>query len=325
MKHTRRRFLRVAAGAVTLPAVTRIAWALDYPIRPVRVLVGFAAAGPTDIVARLAGQWLSQRLDRQFVIENRPGASSNIATEAVVRAPPDGYTLLVFGTPAAINATLYGNLSFNIIRDIAPVAGFMRAPLVMLVNPSLPARTVPEFIAYAKANPGKLNMATAGNGTTPHVCGELFNTMTGTDLVPVAYRGGAPGLMDLMGGQVQVMFEGIASSIGYIKAGKLRALAITSATRSAALPEVPTVSEFVAGYEASSFFGVGAPKGTPAEVVSKLNSEINAGRADRQLKQRLADVGGDPMPMSPAEFARLIVDETEKWGKVIRTANMKPE
>jgi tripartite-type tricarboxylate transporter receptor subunit TctC len=325
MKHTRRRFLRVAAGAVTLPAVTRIAWALDYPIRPVRVLVGFAAAGPTDIVARLAGQWLSQRLDRQFVIENRPGASSNIATEAVVRAPPDGYTLLVFGTPAAINATLYGNLSFNIIRDIAPVAGFMRAPLVMLVNPSLPARTVPEFIAYAKANPGKLNMATAGNGTTPHVCGELFNAMTGTDLVPVAYRGGAPGLMDLMGGQVQVMFEGIASSIGYIKAGKLRALAITSATRSAALPEVPTVSEFVAGYEASSFFGVGAPKGTPAEIVSKLNSEINAGLADRQLKERLADLGGDPMPMSPAEFARLIVDETEKWGKVIRTANMKPE
>jgi len=325
MKPARRRFLRVAAGAIALPAVTRIAGALDYPLRPVRVLVGFAPAGPTDIVARLAGHWLSQRLDRQFVIENRPGASSNIATEAVVRAQPDGYTLLVFGTPAAINATLYGNLSFNIIRDIAPVAGFMRAPLVMLVNPSLPAKMVPEFIAYAKANPGKLNMATAGNGTTPHVCGALFGAMTGIDLVPVAYRGGAPGLMDLMGGQVQVMFEGIASTIGYIKAGKLRALAITSATRSAALPEVPTVAEFVPGYEASSFFGIGAPKGTPAEIVSKLNSEINAGVADRQLKERLADLGGDPLPMSPAEFGRLIADETEKWGKVIRTANMKPE
>jgi tripartite-type tricarboxylate transporter receptor subunit TctC len=325
MKPARRRFLRVAVGAVALPAVTRIAWALDYPSRPVRVLVGFAAAGPTDIAARLAGQWLSQRLDRQFVIENRPGASSNIATEAVVRAQPDGYTLLVFGTPAAINATLYANLSFNIIRDIAPVAGFVRSPLMMLVNPSLPARTVPEFIAYAKANPGKLNMATAGNGTTPHVCGALFGAMTGIDLVPVAYRGGAPGLMDLMGGQVQVMFEGIASSIGYIKAGKLRALAITSATRSAALPEVPTVAEFVAGYEASSFFGIGAPKGTPAQIVSRLNSEINAGLADRQLKERLADLGGDPLPMSPSEFGRLIADETEKWGKVIKTANMKPE
>jgi tripartite-type tricarboxylate transporter receptor subunit TctC len=325
MKPARRRFLRVAAGAVALPAVTRTAWSLDYPTRPVRVLVGFAAAGPTDIAARLAGQWLSQRLDRQFVIENRPGASSNIATEAVVRATPDGYTLLVFGTPAAINATLYANLSFNIIRDIAPVAGFVRSPLMMLVNPSLPARTVPEFIAYAKANPGKLNMATAGNGTTPHVCGALFGAMTGIDLVPVAYRGGAPGLMDLMGGQVQVMFEGIASSIGYIKAGKLRALAITSATRSAALPGVPTVAEFVAGYEASSFFGIGAPKGTPAEIVSRLNSEINAGLADRQLKERLADLGGDPLPMSPAEFGRLIADETEKWGKVIKTANMKPE
>jgi len=325
MQPPRRRFLRVAAGALAFPIATRIASALDYPTRPVRILVGFAPAGPTDIVARLAGQWLSQRLGRQFVIENRPGASSNMATEAVVRAPPDGYTLLVFGTPAAINATLYDNLSFNIIRDIAPIASVMRAPLVMLVNPSLPAKTIPEFVAYAKANPGKLNMATAGNGTTPHVCGELFNAMTGTDLVPVAYRGGAPGLMDLMGGQIQIMFEGVASSIGYIRAGKLRALAITSATRSAALPDVPTVGEFVPGYEASSFFGVGAPKGTPAEIVNKLNSEINAGLTNSELKERIADLGGAPMPLSPAEFGRLIADETEKWSKVIRAAKIKPE
>ena len=325
MKLRRRQFLHLAAGAAALPAASRLARAQTYPTRPVHLIVGYAAGGPNDTTARLIGQALSERLGQQFIIENRTGAGGNIGTEAVVRAPADGYTLLLVSSSNAVNATLYDKLSFDFIRDIAPVASLASVPNVMVVNPSVPAKTVPEFIAYAKANSGKLNMATAGNGTTPHVCGELFNAMTGTDLVPVAYRGGAPGLMDLMGGQVQVMFEGIASSIGYIKAGKLRALAITSATRSAALPEVPTVSEFVAGYEASSFFGVGAPKGTPAEIVSKLNSEINAGLADRQLKERLADLGGDPMPMSPTEFARLIVDETEKWGKVIRTANMKPE
>jgi tripartite-type tricarboxylate transporter receptor subunit TctC len=325
MKFPRRQFLPLVAGAATLPIVARMAWALDYPTRPVRVLVGFAAAGPTDIVARLVGQWLSQRLDRQFFVENRPGGTSNIATEAVVRAPPDGYTLLVFGTPAAINATLYDNLNFNIIRDIAPVAGFMRAPLAMLVNPSTPAKTVPEFIAYAKANPGKLNMATAGSGSTPHVSGELFNAMTGIDLVPVPYRGGAPGLVDLMGGQVQVMFEGVASTIGYIRAGKLRALAVTSATRSAALPDVPTVGEFVPGYEATQWFGIGAPKNTPAEIIDKLNREINASLTDPKNQARIADLGGVPMPITPGEFGKLIADETEKWAKVIRTAGIKAE
>ena len=325
MQRSRRGLLRLLAGAAAVPGVSRLASAQSYPSRPVRLIIGYTPGGSADLTARLMAQWLSERLGQQFVVESRPGAGTNLATEAVVNAPPDGYTLLLVAPANAINASLYEKLNHNFLRDITPVAGINRFPNVMEVNPSLPVKTVPEFIAYAKANPGKLNMATAGNGTTPHVCGELFNAMTGTDLVPVAYRGGAPGLMDLMGGQVQVMFEGIASSIGYIRAGKLRALAITSATRSAALPEVPTVSEFVAGYEASSFFGVGAPKGTPAEVVSKLNSEINAGRADRQLKERLADLGGDPMSMSPAEFGRLIADETEKWGKVIRTANMKPE
>jgi tripartite-type tricarboxylate transporter receptor subunit TctC len=321
----RRQFLQLVAGAATLPICARIAFALDYPTRPVRVLVGFAAAGPTDIVARLVGQWLSERLDRQFFIENRPGGTSNIATEVVVRAPPDGYTLLVFGTPAAINVTLYDNLNFKFIRDIAPVAGFMRAPLVMLVNPSTPAKTVPEFIAYAKANPGKLNMATAGSGSTPHVAGELFNALTGTDLVPVAYRGGAPGLVDLMGGQVQLMFEGIASTIGYIGSGKLRARAVTSATRAAALPDVPTVGEFVPGYEASQWFGVGAPKNTPGEIIDKLNRELNASLTDPKKQARIADLGGVPMPMTPDAFGKFIAEETEKWGKVIRTAGIKAE
>jgi tripartite-type tricarboxylate transporter receptor subunit TctC len=325
MRFPRRRFLHLAAGAVTLQAVTRVASALDYPTRPVRLLVGFAAAGPTDIAARLVGQWLSERLNRQFFIENRPGAGSNIAIEAVVRAPPDGYTLLVFGPPAAINATLYDNLNFNFIRDIVPVAGIMRAPNVMLVNPAVPAKTVPEFITYAKANPGKINMATAGSGSTEHVFGELFNMMAGVNLVPIAYRGGGPALVGVLGGEVQVQFESIASSIAYIRAGQLRALAVTSASRSVLLSDVPSVGEFVPGYEASGFFGMGAPKDTPAEIVNKLNSEINAGLADRKLKERVADLGGVPMAMTPAEFGGLIADETEKWRKVIRAAKIKPE
>ena len=325
MRFSRRRFLHLAAGAVTLQAVTRVASALDYPTRPVRLLVGFAAAGPTDIAARLVGRWLSERLNRQFFIENRPGAGSNIAIEAVVRAPPDGYTLLVFGPPAAINASLYDNLNFNFIRDIVPVAGIMRAPNVMLVNPAVPAKTVPEFIAYAKANPGKINMATAGSGSTEHVFGELFNMMAGVNLVPIAYRGGGPALVGVLGGEVQVQFESIASSIAYIRAGTLRALAVTSASRSVLLSDVPSLGEFVPGYEASGFFGMGAPKDTPAEIVNKLNSEINAGLADRKLKERVADLGGDPMAMTPAEFGVLIADETEKWRKVIRAANIKPE
>lgn len=325
MKLPRRRFLRLAAGAVALPAVSSIASAQTYPTGPVHLIVGFAAGGPTDITARLLGQWLSDRLGQQFIIENRSGAGSNIATEAVVRAPPDGYTLLLIGTTNATNATLYDNLNFNFIRDIAPVAGIMRAQGVLVVNPSFPAKTVPEFIAYAKANPGKINMATAGNGSPPHIYGELFKAMAGVDLAQVPYRGGAPALTDLLGGQVQVMFESVLSSIAYIRAGKLRALAVTSGTRSAALPDVPTVGEFVPGYEASGWFGIGAPKDTPAEIVGKLNREITAGLADPKIKERLAALGGVPMPMTPAEFGKLIADETEKWGKVIRAANIKAD
>ena len=281
--------------------------------------------GPNDISARLIGQWLSERLGQQFVVENRAGAGGNVATEFVVRAPADGYTLLLVPAPAAINATLYENLNFNFIRDIAPVAGILRVPEVMVVNPAVPANTVPEFIAYAKANPGKINMASAGNGSVPHVAGELFKFMTGVDLIRVGYRGGGPALVDLMGGQVQVMFEPTLSTIGYIRAGKLRALAVTSATRSAALPDVPTVGEFVPGYEATAWFGIGAPKNTPADIVDKLNAAINAGLADARIKERLADMGGEPMPMSTAEFAKFIADETEKWGKVVRAAGIKAE
>ena len=276
MKLPRRQFLHLAAGAAALPAVSRIAWAQAYPTRPVRIIVGFAAGGAADIIARLIGQWLSERLGQPFVIENRPGAGSNIATEAVVRAPPDGYTLLLVGTANAINATLYDKLNFNFIRDIAPVAGIIRVPNVMVVNPSVPAKTVPEFIAYAKANPGKINMASGGIGTAAHVSGELFKMMAGVDMVHVPYRGAAPALTDLLGGQVQVMFASMPSSIEHIRAGKLRALAVTTATRSEALPDIPTVGEFVPGYEASAWYGVGAPKDTPAEIVDKLNKEINA-------------------------------------------------
>jgi tripartite-type tricarboxylate transporter receptor subunit TctC len=325
MKLPRREFLHLSATAIALPAAVRLAWAETYPARPVHIIVGFAAGGPNDISARLIAQWLSERLGQQFVVENRPGAGGNVATELVVRAPADGYTLLLVPAPAAINATLYDNLNFNFIRDIAPVAGVLRVPEVMVVNPAVPANTVPEFIAYAKANPGKINMASAGNGTVPHVTGELFKFMTGVDLVRVGYRGGGPALVDLMGGQVQVMFEPTLSTIGYIRAGKLRALAVTSATRSAALPDVPTVSEFVPGYEATAWFGIGAPSNTPADIIAKLNGEINAGLVDAKIKERLADMGGEPMPMSTADFAKFIVDETEKWGKVVRAAGIKAE
>ena len=325
MKLPRREFLRLSAAAIALPAVARLARAETYPARPVHIIVGFAAGGPNDISARLIAQWLSERLGQQFIVENRPGAGGNVATEVVVRAPADGYTLLLVPAPAAINATLYDNLNFNFIRDVAPVAGILRVPEVMVVNPAVPANTVPEFIAYAKANPGKINMASAGNGTVPHVAGELFKFMTGVDLVRVGYRGGGPALVDLMGGQVQVMFEPTLSTIGYIRAGKLRALAVTSATRSAALPDVPTVGEYVPGYEATAWFGIGAPRNTPPDIVAKLNGEINAGLADAKIKERLADMGGEPMPMSSAEFAQFIADETQKWGKVVRAAGIKAE
>ena len=325
MKLPRRRFLRLTAGAAALPGIARFAFAQAYPTRPVHLIVGYAAAGLSDINARLIGQWLSERFRQQFVVENRPGAGSNFATETVVRAPADGYTLLLVTLSNAISATLYDDLKFNFIRDIAPVASIMRAAGVMAVNPSVPATTVSEFIAYAKANPGKINMATAGNGSPPQAYGELFKMMAGVDLASVAYRGGGPALVDLLGGQVQVMFESIASSIAYIRAGKLRALAVTTATRSAALPDVPTVAEFVPGYEASGWFGLGAPKNTPTQIIDRLNKEVDAALVDPNIKARIADLGGVPMPMTPTEFSRLIVDETEKWPKVIRTANIKPE
>jgi tripartite-type tricarboxylate transporter receptor subunit TctC len=325
MKLPRRRFLHLAAGAAALPAISRVASAQAYPTRPVRWIVGFAPGGGNDIVARLMGQWLSERLGQPVVIENRPGAATNIATEAVVRAPPDGYTLLFVATSSAINATLYEKLNFNFIRDIAPVAGILRIPNVMVVNPSVPAKTVPEFIAYAKSNPGKVNMASPGVGTSPHLSGELFKMMTGVGMVHVPYKGAAPSLTDLLGGQVQVMFGTMPASIEYIRTGRLRALAVTTATRSQALPEVPTVGEFVPGYEVSSWYGVGAPIGSPAEVIDKINKEINAGLADPQLNARLGDLGGTALPGSPADFGKLIADETEKWGKVIKFAGIKPQ
>jgi len=325
MKLPRRRFLQLAAGTAALPAPARIARAQTYPSRPARLVCGFPAGGPADLITRLIGQWLSERLGRPVVIENRPGAASNVATEAVVRAPADGHTLLLVVQANAINATLYDKLNFNFIRDIAPVAGIMRVPSVMEVNPAVPARTVPELIAYAKANPGKLNMASAGNGASSHVAGELFKMMAGVDLLHVPYRGAAPALTDLIAGQVQVYFDLMPNSIAQIKAGQVRPLAITSATRSPALPELPTVGEFVPGYEVSTWFGVGAPAGTPAEIVDRLNHEINAGFADPKLQARLADLGGTALAGTPAEFGKLIADETEKWAKVIRFAGIKAE
>ena len=324
MKLPRRKFLRLAAGAAALPAVSHFAWAQTYPTRPVRLVVGFPPGGGTDIIARLIGQWLSERLGQQLVIENRPGAGSNLATEGVVRAAADGYTLLLVSAAHAINATLYDRLNYNFLRDIAPVAGVIRVPNLMEVNPSLPPKSVPEFIAYAKANPGKVSYASGGNGTAQHLAGELFKIMTGVDMVHVPYRGDAPALTDLIGGQVQVMFGNMPSSIEHIRAGKLRPLAVTTAARSEALPDLPPVGDFVPGYEASTWQGLGAPGNTPAEIVDKLNKEINAALSDPKIKARLADLGGTVLSGSPADFGKLIADETEKWGKVIRAANIKP-
>jgi tripartite-type tricarboxylate transporter receptor subunit TctC len=325
MNPRRRDFLHLTAGAAALAAAPRTARAQSYPTRPVHVLVGVAAGGPNDTVARLLGQWLSERLGQQFVVENRTGVGGNLATEAVVRGPADGYTLLLATSSNAVNATLYDKLSFNFIRDIAPVAAIMRVPNVMVVNPSIPVKTVTEFIAYAKANAGKVNMATAGVGTTPQMSGELFKQMAGIDLVTVAYRGGAPALLDLIAGQVQVMFEPTISTVGYVRAGKLRALAVTTTSRSELLPEVPTVSDTVPGYEVSQWYGIGAPKSTPPEIIDKLHQEINAAVTDPKLKARFAELGGVPIPMTIPEFGELISQETEKWAKVIRTANIKPE
>jgi tripartite-type tricarboxylate transporter receptor subunit TctC len=325
MKLPRRTFLHLAAGAAALPTLSRVGWAQAYPTRPVRIIVGVAAGGASDILARLMGQWLSERLGQPFVIENRPGGGGNIGTEAVVKAPPDGYTLLLAATANTINATLYDKLNFNFIRDIAPVAAISRYTFVMVVHPSMPAKTVPEFITYAKANPGKLNMASPGNGTSPHVVGELFKMMTGVNMVHVPYRGGGPALTDMLGGQVQVYFPGTVSSIEYIRAGRLRALAVTTATRSDALPDVPTVGEFVPGYEASGWFGLGAPKATPAEIVEKLNKEINAGLADPKIKARLADLGGTVLPGSPSDFGKFIAEEIEKWAKVVKFSGARPD
>ena len=324
MKLPRRQFLHLAAGAAAVPAVSHIARAQTYPTRPVRLVIGAPAGGGFDIVARLMGQWLSDRLGQPIVIENRPGAGTNLATETVVRAPPDGYTLLLVTAANAISTTLYENLSFNLSRDIAPVAGITRTPEVLVSNISVPSSTLPEFIAHAKANPGKLNMASGGIGTPSHVAGELLKMMAGIDVVHVPYRGTVLALTDVLGGQIQVTFSGLASAIEYIRAGRLRALAVTTATRSDALPDVPTVGEFVPGYEASIWFGVGAPKGTPTEIVENLNKEINAGLADPKIKAQLADLGGAVLALSPAEFGKLIAAETEKWGKVVKFAGIKP-
>jgi tripartite-type tricarboxylate transporter receptor subunit TctC len=324
VKLPRRKFLHLAAGAAALPAMTRIASALDYPSRPVRIIVGFPPGG-ADIVARLIGQYLSERFAQAFVVENRPGAGGNVGAEVVVRAAPDGYTLLLASPANAFSASLYDHLNFNFVRDIAPIASIMRIPLVMEVNPSFPARTVSEFIAYAKANSGKINMATAGIGSTDHIYGELFKMMAGIDLVPVHYRGAGPALVDLMSGQVQVMFDPIVSSIEHIKAGKLRALAVTSATRSDALPDVPAAGDFVPGYEATAWAGIGAPKNTPPEIIDKLNEAVNASLVDPKFKAHLADLGGQEFTSSPAAFGKFLADETEKVGKVIRAANIKAE
>jgi len=321
----RRHFLHLAAGAAALPAASRLAWTQAYPSRPVRIVVGLTAGSASDIVARLVGQWLSERLGQPFVIENRPGAGTNIAAEAVARSTPDGYTLLLVASPNAINASLYDKLSFNFIRDIAPVAAISREPNVVVVSPSVPTKTVPEFIAYAKANSGRINMASAGNGSTSHLAGELFNRMTDVNLVHVPYRGGGPALTDLLAGQVQVFFPPMVVPIGQVRAGKLRALAVTTATRSEALPDIPTVGEFVPGYEASVWFGLGAPTGTPAEIIDKLNRETNAALADPKIKARMAESGGNALAGSPADFGKLVADETEKWSKVIQAANIRAE
>jgi tripartite-type tricarboxylate transporter receptor subunit TctC len=321
----RRTFLRLAAGTAALPALPRLALALDYPTRPVHIIVGFAAGGPTDITARLMAQWLSEHLGQQFVVENRPGAGSNVGAEVVAKARPDGYTLFEVTISSAVNTTLYDNLPFDLIRDFAPVAGNVRIPAVMEVNPAFPAKTASDFIAYAKANRGKINMATAGAGSGPDICGALFNMMTGADLVKVAYRGSAPALIDLIGGQVDVTFDPLSSSIEHIRAGKLRPLAVTTPTRLEVLPDVPTLGDFVPGYAYNSWHGLVAPRNTPAEVVDRLNKEINAALADPKFRARLADFGGIPLAGSPSDFGSFIANETEKWAKVVKYSGMKPE
>jgi tripartite-type tricarboxylate transporter receptor subunit TctC len=323
MTLSRRRFLQLAVGAAALPAISRVARAQPYPLRPVRIIVPIAAGGSQDIVARLMGQWLSERLGQPFVIENRAGGGGNIGTEVAARAPADGHTLLLISSANVINASLYDKLSFNFIRDIAPVAGIVSVPHAVVVHPSGPAQTVPELIAYAKANPGKVNMASVGTGSGTHLTGELFKAMAGVDMVHVPYRGGGPALADLLGRQVQVMFPTLVASIDYVRAGSLRALAVTAAARSDVLPHLPTVGEFVPGYEANSVFGLGAPRNTPTEILETLNKEINAGLADPKLKTRLSELGGDVLTLSTADFGRLLASETEKWGKVIRAANIK--
>jgi tripartite-type tricarboxylate transporter receptor subunit TctC len=322
---SRRKILSLTASAATLPALPSVARAQSYPTRSVLLLVGYAAGGPTDICARLISQWLSKRLGQQFVVENRDGAGSNIATEAAIHAAPDGYTLLLATQSNSINATLYSHLNFNYMASMVPIAGIMQAPSLLEVNPAVPVKSTAEFIAYAKANPGKLNLGTAGNGSPPQMFAELFMYMTGIKLNSVGYRGGGPALIDLLSGQVQVMFEGITSSVSYVRANKLRALAVTSAKRSAALPDVPPIADTVPGYDASGWFGLGAPKGTPQPVIDTLAKEIAAALADPTMQQKFASLGAEPMPMGPAEFGKLIADETEKWAKVIRVADIKIE
>ena len=325
MRFPRRQFLQLIAGAAAWPWAGRVAWAQAYPVRPVRIIVAFAAGGGVDITARLIGQWLSDRLGQSFVTENRPGAGGNIGTEAVVNATPDGHTLLLATVPNAVNGALYEKLNFNFIRDIAPVAGVIRVPMAILVHPTLPAISVPELIAYAKANPGKVDMASAGTGSAPHLAGELFNAMAGIKLVHVPYRGQGPALADLLGGQVQIMFATTPGTTDYVKTGKLRALAVTTAARAEVLPEVPTVGEFVAGYEASQWYGVGAPRSTPAAIIDRLNKEINAAFADPKMKTRFAELGGEALPGSPADFGKFIAAETEKWENVVKFAGLKPQ
>src|SRR5215472_2282284 len=325
MTLSRRLVLELATGAVAFAPIPRGARAQTYPARPVRIVVGFPAGGPTDIVARVMAQWLSERLGQEFVVDNRPGAASNIATEAALRAPPDGYTLLQVTSTNAVNVTFYENLKFNFMSDIAPVAGIIRVPFVMEINPSIPAKTVPEFIAYAKANPGKINMASGGIGTSIHIAGELFKMMAGVNLVHVPYRGSAPALTDMISGQVHVMFDILTSSIQHIRSGALRALAVTSERRSETLPDLPTVGDFLPGYEATAWYGIAAPKNTPSEIVDKLNNEVNAGLADPKIKARFAELASAAIPGSPADFGRLVGDEIQKWAKVVKFSGAKPD